>query len=159
MLQSGEQIYALVALCLQTKYVERLLLENRKAETILAALNVTFTIFGSPRRILADKEGGIMRMIGKLQEINDSIMAEHDVSIEVIPTELHCLAEAVERRIQILGKMLGTINMSESHITVASLCHTFRIIANHLNNLPHLIQFVGGQDKGAASGFNALSVG
>ena len=33
LLQSGEQIYALVALCLQSKYVERLLLENRKAET------------------------------------------------------------------------------------------------------------------------------
>ena len=147
-------LYSLVMVCIQTKVTEIILLDSRTATAILEAFNVAFSLYSTPYKITADKESGIVKIANSLPEINAALLEQHQVSIEFIPARSHHFSGLVERRIRTISSILGTLDLSKSDMTETKLSNTLRIIANYLNNVPYLVQFVGGVDQAASSGVN-----
>ena len=157
-LPSGKSTYILVLICIQTKYCEAIVINNRSAATILEAFNVVFSLFSSPHRIVTDKEGGIVKIANELQTINDSLIADHEVTIEFIPAGSHHFSGLVERKIRQISCLLGTLDMTCTDMSEIKFCNTVRIIVNYLNTIPYLVQFVGGTDMLVASGINEYPI-
>ena len=158
LLPSNKTIHILVLICLQTKFCETVILEDRSASTILEAFNVAFTLLNTPTRITADKEGGIVRIFNVIQQINDGLISEFDVNIEFVPAGSHHLSGLIERKIKQIAALIGTLDMSSSNMSVIKFSNTLRIITHYLNSIPYLVQFVGGSDKSAASGLNEFPI-
>ena len=157
-LPSEKSVYILVLICIQTKYCESIIIDNRSANTILEAFNVVFSLFSSPHRIVADKEGGIVKISKQLQAINDNLLTEHEVAIEFIPAGSHHFSGLIERKIRQISSLLGTLDMTATDMSEIKFCNTVRIITNYLNSIPYLVQFVGGSDKLVASGLNEYPI-
>ena len=153
-LPPNKTFHVLVLVCLQTKYTETVLLESRTAETILEAFNVVFTQYAPPVRITADQESGVVKLAANIHHINSSLLAEYEVSIELIPAKSHHMSGLVERRIRQIATILGRLDMTADNMTETKFCNTLRIITSYLNSIPYLVQFIGGQEKTAASGIN-----
>ena len=149
-----QQVYVLVAVCLQTKFCEFISLDNRSTQTIISALNVVFSLYGSPSLILSDKEGGMSKLQNNVDKINESLLVNHQVEINLIPAFLHHLNGSAESKVKQLGLMLGTLSMESSGLTPVQFSTTLRILSNYANKQPYFIQFVSNRDKGMASGFN-----
>ena len=77
LLPTGKSVHILVFICIQTKFCETVIIENRSASTILEAFNVIFSMFSSPHKIIADKEGGILKISNEIQAINNSLLGKH----------------------------------------------------------------------------------
>ena len=116
-LQGPKQCYVLVAVCLQTKYCEFIPLDNRSTESIISALNIIFSMYGSPSLILSDREGGMSKLQNNVDRINESLLVNHQVEINLIPAYLHHLNGSAESKVKQLGIMLGTLNMEASGLT------------------------------------------
>ena len=139
-LHSGKSAYILVLICIQTKYCESIIIDDRSATTILEAFNVVFSLFSSPHRIVADKEGGIVKISKELQTINDSLITEHEVAIEFIPAGSHHFSGLIERKIRQISSLLGTLDMTATDMSEIKFCNTVRIITNYLNTIPYLVR-------------------
>ena len=154
LLPSNKSVHILVLICLQTKFCETVLLENRSASTILEAFNVAFTLLSIPTRITADREGGFVKISNVIQQLNDGLLTNFDVSLEFIPPNSHHMSGLIERKIKQISVLIGTLDLSTSNFSVIKFSNTLRIITHHLNSIPYLLQFVGGTDKDATSGLN-----
>ena len=118
----------------------------------VSALNVIFSLYGTPSLILSDREGGMSKLQNNLDKINENILADHQVEINLIPAFLHHLNGSAEAKIKQLGNMLGCLNMEAAGLSEIQFSTTLRILANYLNKNPYHIQFTSNVDKGAASG-------
>ena len=58
-MDNGKLVYILVVICLQTKYVELILLDSRLTSSFLSAANVIFSIYGAMLGTLSLKGTGL----------------------------------------------------------------------------------------------------
>ena len=140
-LQSREKTYALVAVCLQTRYTEIIPLQSKKAQHFLEGLNVIFTLYGSPQRLICDRDSAILPLIQSLEKLNQNLLIQHSLTIELIPALAHWRNGIVERKIRQIGEIMGPLSLETSGIDQVSLANTYRIIANYLNKTPYFLQF------------------
>ena len=156
-MEDGKLIYVLVMVCLQTKFVELILLDSRLTESFLAAANVVFSLYGTPTMIVADQEGAMTKIYNNLDKINESLMVDHQLSITLIPAFLHHFAGTVESKIKKVGTILGNLDLKGTGLTETELSHTLRIISAHMNKQPYAVQFVSNTDKQLATGIEESS--
>ena len=156
-MEGGKLVYVLVMICLQTKYVELILLDSRLTASFLSAANVVFSLYGTPTLIVADREGAMTKIYNNLDAINESLMVDHQLSITLIPAFLHHFAGTVESKIKQVGSMLGNLNLKGTGISETELSNTLRIISAHLNKQPYAVQFVSNTDKELATGIQESS--
>ena len=141
-LKGHKKVHILVAVCLQTKFTELILLDNRSTTSFLSALNIIFSLYGVPSLLLSDKEGAMVKLYDNINKINESLLVDHHLEINLIPAFLHHLQGSVEVKIKQLGAMLGTLNLESTSLTETELSNTLRILSSFLTKQPYHIQFV-----------------
>ena len=145
-------VYALVIVCLWTKFTEEML-DSRSTSSFLAALNVVFSLYGSPTKLLAEKEGAMIKLLNNIDKINknQNLLVEHQLKIELIPAGMHQFQGTVEAKIKQIGLMLGTLDLQATNFSETELSNTFRIISSFINKQPCIIRFVSNTDKSTST--------
>ena len=52
---------------LKTKYKELILLDSRSTSSFLSAMNIVFSLYGTPSLLLSDKEGAMIKLYNNIQ--------------------------------------------------------------------------------------------
>ena len=85
-----QNIYCLVAVCMQTKLVAAIVIFGRSADDFLRALNVLFVEQGTPRHLFIDAESALISVLKDgLNLTRDNHWEKHKIDVTTVAATDH----------------------------------------------------------------------